>query len=336
MKLPLCIAATLFATSALACFAQDGSVAFAKACAEAAARELPDDQQGVPGADPEWYFFDKELAHLATGVFWAKDYANTTVSKTDPVPIILEYHKNLQALGIELLLVPVPPKASIYPEKFSPDGKPAALAGFFKPLIDAGVSVIDLEPAFAAEREKHPERLLYCQKESHYSPYATQLIAKLIHDRYRDADWVKAISPKTQFVTGEERQISVRSDLIPGQVEELPAVQVNSAANEQVLPTDPGSPIILMGDSHTMVFSDGGSDYHANGSGLPDHLQAAFGTALHRFANPGSGSHIPRVTLFQKARAIPGYWDNKKLFIWIFSAREFTQADRWSKIPAKK
>ena len=316
------------------CVAQDAGDAFAKACAAAAAKELPAGQQGVPGTDPEWFFFDKELAHLATGAFWDGDYSNT-VSKTDPAPVILDYQEKLKAIGVEMLLVPVPAKASVYPEKFSTAGKPAALGPFLKKLEDAGVSVIDLETIFAAEREKNPERLLYCQKESHFSPYATQLIARLIHEKYKDADWAKAIAPTKKFIAGEEKPITVGSDLIPGKSENLPAVQINDADDEQVRPEDAQSPIILMGDSHTMVFSDGGSEYHASGSGIPDHLQAAFGTAVHRFANPGSGSYNPRVALFQKARSIPGYWDNKKLFIWLFSAREFTQANRWSKLPPK-
>ena len=334
MKILFTFAAALL-TAAIPCPAQDAADQFSKAAAAAAATGIPDDHQGVPGTDPEWLFFDKELIHLATGDFWTKDYADISVSKTDPIPVILDYQQQLDAMGIELLLVPVPPKASIYPEKFTAQGKPAAIAPFYEALSKAGVSVIDLEPVFATEREKNPSQLLYCKKDSHYSPYATQLIAKLIHEKYQGSDWAKTIASDTKFVADGEALITVTSDLVPGESEKLPGVQINDATDEQIRPSDPASPIILMGDSHTMVFSDGG-DYHANGSGLPDHLQAAFGTPIHRFANPGSGSHSPRLALFQKARAIPGYWDNKKLFVWIFSAREFTQARRWSKIPVKK
>ncbi|MGI9243250.1 MAG: alginate O-acetyltransferase AlgX-related protein [Verrucomicrobiales bacterium] len=303
------------------------------AYSKAAAAPLAEGFTGVQGADPDWYFLQKELAHLATGPYWEGDYSNTA-SKTDPAPIIVDYHEKLKAAGVELLLIPVPPKASVYPDKFSTEAQPTALAPFYAKLAEAGVQVIDLEPIFEAELEKDPAKTLYCEKDSHYSPYATQLVADLIHQRYADSDWVKAIEPDIEFVTGEEKTITIDGDLLPAGKEDLTVVEVNNSDGEQVQPDDTDSPIILLGDSHTAVFSVGG-ELHCKAAGLPDHLQAKFGTKLEHIANFGSGTHNARVQLLRKGHQVPGFWDNKKLVIWHFSAREFTQAPKWANIPPK-
>ena len=335
MKTFLLLTATAVVTTlAPTTFAQD-SDAFIESAASAAKRDLPDGYMGVQGADKDWYFFYKELAHLGKGKFWENNYSENTESGVDPAPIILKYHEALEAIGVELLLVPVPPKASIYPEKFQEQGAPAALAPFYKKLTDAGVQVLDLEPIFEAERKKNPDALLYCKTDSHYSPYAAQLIANQIHQKYADSDWVKAIEATTKFAVAEEATITIDGDLIPDGKEELPATKVTDASGEQVQPATSGSPIVLLGDSHTAVFSTG-AELHAKARGLIDHLQAKFGTPLEHIANNGSGVHQARAQLIRKVYQKDDFWSGKKLLIWHFTARDFTQEPKWIEIPVSK
>ena len=65
---------------------------------------------------------------------------------------------------------------------------------------------------------------------------------------------------------------------------------------------------------------------HCTGAGVLDHLAAAYGFAPDLVGVRGSGLVQARKQLFYKAAAAPGYWDSKKLVIWLFSAREFTQS----------
>ena len=71
---------------------------------------------------------------------------------------IVDFHEQLKAHGIELLLVPVPPKAAIYPEKFFPsfdvrteDSAPF-LHRFYGELCSAGIEVLDLMPMMIQKR----------------------------------------------------------------------------------------------------------------------------------------------------------------------------------------
>jgi len=95
---------------------------------------------------------------------------------------------------------------------------------------------------------------------------------------------------------------------------------------------EPSSPIVLLGDSHTLVFHDGG-DMHANGAGLADQLALELGFAVDLVGVRGSGATAARINLLRRAQATPGYWASKKLVIWCFAAREFTESDGWRNVP---
>ncbi len=71
-----------------------------------------------------WLFFADELKHLGvTTAFWGEQAA--TVSHVanpearNPLAAILGFQAQLESRGIELLMVPVPAKAPIYPEALS-------------------------------------------------------------------------------------------------------------------------------------------------------------------------------------------------------------------------
>ncbi|HXV64946.1 MAG TPA: hypothetical protein VEK15_29885, partial [Vicinamibacteria bacterium] len=95
---------------------------------------------------------------------------------------------------------------------------------------------------------------------------------------------------------------------------------------------DPASPIVLVGDSHDLVFH-GGEDMHAKGSGLVDQLAYELGVPLDLVAVRGSGATPARVNLLRRAQRDPDYWTRKRLLIWCFAAREFTEADGWGLVP---
>ena len=42
----------------------------------------------------------------------------------------------------------------------------------------------------------------------------------------------------------------------------------------------------------------------------------------------GSGATAVRVSLYRKGRSDPGYLAKKKVVVWCFAAREFTEADQ--------
>src|SRR5690242_10218161 len=76
-------------------------------------------------ASPDgWLFFAPELRLLSVGRFWGDLAATVAPSRkpneADPAAAIVDFCNQLKKRGVGLVLVPVPPKAAIYPEKFIP------------------------------------------------------------------------------------------------------------------------------------------------------------------------------------------------------------------------
>src|SRR5262245_33777568 len=74
----------------------------------------------IPGKEG-WYFFKGELRHVGAGEFWGPASEKVSMAgqpdSKDPLPAVLHYKEQLEKLGIDLVLVPIPPKAVIYPDK---------------------------------------------------------------------------------------------------------------------------------------------------------------------------------------------------------------------------
>lgn len=319
--------------------AQDRALLFAEAAA-AKVRPAP----SVRGDDPEWFFPVREVIHLATGRFWEKPWEEVAANQTDPLSGILEFHGLLKARGIRLLVVPVPAKASVYPETLASgfhSGEVAALAPFLQRLNGAGVETLDLEPHFLKGKEAFPGTLLYCRQDAHFSPTAADWLARLIAEAAPlDGDpgvssKYRIRNPELLTFTGDQIVGSEWEGTIPPESHSIRYVVADGKAG--VTP-DPASPLLLLGDSHTLVFHQGAeAGMHCAGAGVLDHLAAAYGLAPDLVGVRGSGLVQARKQLFYKAAATPGYWDGKKLVIWLFSAREFTQStDKPVAIPLTK
>src|SRR5690606_13037921 len=59
------------------------------------------------------------------------------------------------------------------------------------------------------------------------------------------------------------------------------------------------SPVLLLADSHGLVFSAGG-DMHAEGAGLPEHLAKELGFPVDLVAVKGSGATPARMNLLRR------------------------------------
>ena len=99
---------------------------------------------------------------------------------------------------------------------------------------------------------------------------------------------------------------------------------------------DANSPVLLIGDSHTLIFSVG-ADMLAENAGLAETLAAKLNTPIDRIGVRGSAATAVRINLFRKAAKDPAWLKNKKYVIYCFSCREFTEAiSGWAKIPVLK
>lgn len=302
----------------------------------------------VSGTDG-WLFFDQELEHVAAGTFWGVAAAGVSRARNpefaDPLPAILDFHSQLEAAGVDLLLVPVPPKAIIYPDRLQADsgfGDPparldAAHREFYDRLRAEGLDVLDLTEVFLAQRESE-RGPMYCRQDTHWCGPGIVVAADAISALVKDMPWHDPAT--TESYASEWRTRQIRGDLwralddagLERETVSLRHVERPGSGRAEPVQPDPESPVILLGDSHNLVFQAGG-DMHAQGAGLADQLALELGFPVDLVAVRGSGATPARINLLRRAQRDPEYWGGKKLVVWVFTAREFTHSDGWRVVP---
>jgi alginate O-acetyltransferase complex protein AlgJ len=303
----------------------DQTFAFTQCCASRIS-----EVRVIRGDAKNWFFPMREIKQLSLGNFWEKPWKEITLNQSNPIPSILEFQNRLAQKNVQLLIVPIPAKATIYPEKFSTrfaPGQAQGLTQFIIQLQAQGLQVLDLEPLFLEKRQIDPDFKFYCAQDAHFSPMGCLLVADLIADRlHKDFQIPHQENPALKRT--REQQIQITGDLVAFSEwektttrETLPIQYVSPAAP---IDSQLQSPILLLGDSHTLVYSDQES-FHCESAGLFDHLSAALGQPIDLEGSASGGLMTSRINLYRKAAANPGYWARKKVVVWVFTAREFTQ-----------
>jgi hypothetical protein len=273
--------------------------------------------EGVEG----WRFLPAEIKHLLAG--------DPSEDPKKPLEAIVDFSEQLKRLGVRLIVVPIPAKATVHPEfldsRLKEESVSAPEAGFYESLRAKGVEVLDLTPEFTNARSKGP---VYCARDTHWNGSAIKLAAQKL------AEMLQGVTPKTLALEVSEEPVEIQGDL-GGDKENVVLRFVRPQGQAGRVEPDRASPVLVLGDSHVLVFHAGG-DMHATGAGLSDQLAFALGAPVDVLGVRGSGATSARVSLARRARASSEYLTGKKVIIWCFGARELTQADAWKLVPLMK
>ena len=302
----------------------------------------------VAGSDG-WLFFGGELRLLSVGKFWGDAAAKVSRAHkpelADPLPAILDFQQQLKARGIALVVVPVPPKAAIYPEKivtgFAATGNDSApmLHRFYEELGGAGIDVLDLSPVFVQNRD-HQRGPVFCKTDSHWSGIGCVLAAQAIAEKVRGRMEKPAAAKEYVAEWREADREGDLATLVGREGRKLPpekiAVQsVSEKGTGAAVQDDPNSALLLLGDSHTLIYHD--RDFLPVRAGLVDQLALQLGFAPDLIGTSGSGATPVRINLYRRSAKDPNYLAKKKVVVWCFAAREFTEAtEGWAKVPVAK
>ena len=303
----------------------------AEKAAEAAARETT-----VVAGKAGWLFFAPELRAMSVGQFWgdaAQHVSRASSSEfADPLPAILDFKAQLDRAGIALIFVPIPAKATIYLEMISEHGDTTVRTDeyhlkFYDILRARGVNVLDLTPLFLKNRftDAGP---VYCKQDTHWSGQGCVLAAAAIAEAIGTPVWAAEIPKRSIEI--ETGTLEITGDLWMElgdeqlQKEELRLTHIKNGVGASWR----ASPVVLLGDSHNLVFH-AGADMHAQGAGLPDHLAHQLGFPVDVVAVRGSGATPSRLNLYRRRDNMKG----KRVVVWCLSVREFTEGQGWRKVP---
>ena len=297
----------------------------------------------VAGLDG-WLFLTAELRFLSVGRFWGDNAVAVSRApipdSADPLPAIIDFNKQLKERGIQLLVVPVPSKATIYPEKIfselsvSSGDVAAPVSTFYDELRANDIEVLDLVPRYIEYRAREHEEL-FCKTDTHWSGSGCVLAARAIAKRLRQN--LAGPAPENDYAS-DWIDISLDGDLgellspdapKPGREKVHVRSVTDRRTGSSVVP-DPNSPVLLLGDSFTLVFHD----FYAANAGLMDQLALELGGAPDLIGTRGSGATAVRISLYRRTAKDPEYLGKKKIVIWCFASREFTEAAQgWQKLP---
>ncbi len=332
----------------------DHGDAFRAQCAQLAEKNLATDTYAIPGADKDWLFYVPALRHLGAGEFWGdravKVSRATKADWADPLEAIVDFDKQMKTLGVRVILLPVPPKAVVYPDKLSaqapmvkdklPERVDYHHQRFYRKLAEEGVEVLDIAPALIAARaDDKDDDPVYCRTDSHWGPRACRIAAQKVASMLSKETWAK--DRRRLPLETEVQTLTIRGNLakrinpdkpVQEKIQARLVYQKTEAGKSPVKP-DETSPVLVMGDSHTLVFHLGDDEMHAKAAGLPDQLAAELGFAVDLNGTKGSGATPVRITLLRQHRADPKYLASKKIILWCFTAREFTETRGWRKVP---
>lgn len=265
---------------------------------------------------------------------------------------IAAFAAQLALRGIRLVVIPVPGKASIHPEKLAagreefkvPPVAPslAALAQDVeaawksKKINDPSLAPVVLDPTLLLwNRKAQTGEDQFLRTDSHWTPAAMRAVAERVAELLVP---VANRSPR-QKITAEQREVSAVGDT--ALMLELPpsspllapqsvSVETISADDQGAWRPDRDSAVLVLGDSYTNIYSLKELGWGSS-AGFAEQLSAVLGTSVDKLARNDAGAKSAREMLGAEAGRNPGWLDGKKVIVWVMAAREFVRGE-WSPV----
>lgn len=304
-------------------------------------------EKAIPGRDG-WLHFAPALEYLTGPPFLFPEQQRTRAEaherweepiQPDPLAAIIDFKNQLEQRGIALLVVPIPVKAAIHPEKISGRHLPRPLANrswpaFVQALRDHGIQLLDARPVLARYADQHGDA--YLATDTHWLPGAMQAVAGELAAAVRAAlpglPGGQDLVMQPQPVVGEgdlARMLTLpaSSSLFTGQ--EVDIQQILTGRQEFWQP-DRSAEILLLGDSYSNIYSTPGLGW-GFGAGFAEHLSHFLQEPLDLLARNDSGAYVTREMLAGELARGRDRLAGKKLVIWQFAERELAFGD-WRRI----
>lgn len=270
------------------------------------------------------------------GMLWFKRNANyllaSDITKQDslhnPLPRLLELKHYLDSLNIQLLIVPIPVKEEIYPEKLI-DGTSENLCvntsgrNFIQQMLLSGLDVLDIYPALMATKMgDEPPNYSYQRNDTHWSLTGMLSTMELLAAKVTSYSWYAQSNARPGSLTMQQTTTIREGDLIAHlpdsekakyTADTLPAMKIFK--DNEPYKGSKNAPILLIGDSFTGVFesvdqkSGGPGSLLAYATGLDVQVSTSWG------GGPGVYQRIPKMQM-----------QSKRLVIYMMTARDFWQS----------
>jgi len=249
-----------------------------------------------------------------------------------PLPVIAGLARDLEAHGIDFVVVPVPARLHVSPELVlgrdtvgrSPAAMAPALVRFLAALTERGVEVVDLLPVFAGD-VSHDPASMYLRFNRHWSPYGARLAALAVRERLRELasyepgplQKVRDFRFRRHFDSWQPFDALRPADTV---AETLRFYEVRGPKGRSIDLVSKESPVLLIGDSFVKYFDDRRASFAEN-------LAALVGRPLDVVAQRG-GRAVHRALRLRTEHGVP----TKSIVIWLFSASSLADSRYWKPV----
>ena len=264
----------------------------------------------------------------------------------DPVRAIVEFDAALKARGIRLIVMPVPSKAGVEPDRFSrrygrisrPLQNPS-FEDFAARLKESGVLMFDCG-GLLVDRKNQAGTPSFLVTDTHWRPEAMEAVADGLGDLLDTLTLLPAVeSPGYRRV---EEAVTNRGDLavmlrLPGREvrKQNEAVRIHPVVNArgEFWSSTPSSDVLLLGDSFSNIFSLDAMGWGA-GAGFAEQLSFRLRRPVDRIVRNDAGAFATREMLAREMAQGRDRLAGKKVVIWEFAIRELSVGD-WKSLPLK-
>ncbi len=294
--------------------------------------------------EEDWLFYNQDVDYLLQPPYTDDRFYKGTfdtliagkhVNLRNPLIAMEDFRARLKERGIELLLVPIPGKPSVYPEKLwrGIHGQPPSpTLALLEDLRKRGFKVVDLfTPLLKAKADGAPQ--LYLKRDTHWTPQGMEVAAEALAGRIRtmlpDADTAAVLGPQDSSAIvprymRKDTTVDRWGDIaemtkVPDRKkiwsdESVHADRITEAATGKPYKDDPASPILWLGDSFSRIYQT-----DAPGSaGVIAHVAYHLNRPLASIVNDGGASTVVRQQLARRGELLRG----KKLVVWTFVERD--------------
>lgn len=257
-----------------------------------------------------------------------------------PLAAVTAWREALAAAGVRLIVLAVPGKEAIYPEwldsGYDLSRGPAVnpdVDAFVAALRERGVTVVEPTDLLWSQKSRGE---LYLRQDTHWSPLGLRLVADEV------ARQVPESATAGRQYALQDTDVTARGDLYdmlqlpdlptPLQPQRVTVQRVVRAGSGAPVEPDGDSPVVLLGDSFTNIYSvaEMGWGDHA---GLGEQLAYRLGRPLHIVAMNDGGVNRVRVAFARRGDPLRG----KQVVIWQFAARDLVVSNgAWQTIPVSR
>ncbi len=299
--------------------------------------ELAEEGGVIPGRDG-WLFDASELLRVSR-------ISDATTAATGA---IADYAQQLRSRNIDLILVPVPPKALVYPDKISRKAKvpvkskrPARLDSLLKAAMDdlasKRVRVVDLLPALIAGREDKTGTA-YTRTGNSWSPRGVQIAVKEIAEAVRGS---RAGGGSVTGISSEAVTFDFTGNLATGiakaKPETLPAFRIGRISDGKVRSlafNTSGGSLLLMGGPDILAWREannppGSSDAFCS---LADQLAAELQLIPDVLANSGDARNAARLRILRERTNGHSMLGSTRTVVWVVPLLDLCVAN-WQRVP---